>query len=77
MPGEVADAVIARSGEKCEARLSEACTGRGQQLHHRLRRSAGGGHTVDNILHVCRPCHDAIHGSPAVSYQLGFLIRRS
>lgn len=77
MPGEVADAVIERSKGRCEAGVAHDCNGRGQHLHHRLPRSAGGEHSVDNILHACRPCHDAIHAHPVVSYALGHLIRRS
>lgn len=63
-------------GGACEIGL-EQCSGRANQLHHRLRRSQGGDNTRDNILAVCSPCHDWIHAHPAISYEKGWLVRSS
>ena len=34
----------------------------GFDLHHILPRSHGGGDEVDNIILLCRRCHNAAHG---------------
>jgi len=44
--------------------------------HHRLRRSQGGLNDLSNLLHLCRDCHDTVHGYPALSYDRGWLLRR-
>lgn len=51
------EAVRARSGGRCEARLP-GCTGAGQDVHEIRARSAGGSITdPENALHLCRHCH--------------------
>ena len=34
----------------------------GFDLHHIIARSHGGGDSVDNIILLCRRCHNAAHG---------------
>lgn len=43
--------------------------------HHKLRRSQGGGNSLDNLLAVCPSCHRMIHDNPAFSYREGYLTR--
>jgi hypothetical protein len=62
-----------RSGGRCEARL-EGCTGRGQTVRHRQRRTQGGDNSLANLLDACAACHDRIHAWPAESYLCGFLV---
>lgn len=44
-------------------------------VHHRKLRSAGGSNRLVNLLAVCAGCHERIHGSPALSFELGLLLR--
>lgn len=67
--------VSARSGGQCEARL-DICTGQAQAVHHVLRRSQGGGHEPENLLHLCNACHGWVHANPAKAVEKG-LLRRS
>jgi len=67
--------VEARSRGYCEVG-SLGCLGRGNHLHHRLMRSQGGGHEADNLLNVCRHCHDLIHAEPMFAYERGWLLHR-
>jgi len=44
-------------GEPCEA-----CELRpGVDPHHRIYRSQGGGDVAENLMWLCRPCHDDVH----------------
>ncbi len=56
--------VRVRSGGYCEAGV-HCCTIQAAQVHHIVLRSAGGADTADNLIAVCRPCHDWIHANPA------------
>lgn len=67
-------AVRARSGGYCEARLP-GCTGRAEHAHHRKMRSQGGSHRTVNLLDVCLSCHDHIHlVDVAGAYERGHLL---
>lgn len=66
-----------RSGGRCEAGMSERCSGRGTHVHHRKLRSQGGSNDLANLLDVCAWCHSTIHHNPARSYDLGLLLRGS
>lgn len=76
IPPSIRAAVQRRSGGYCEAAVNANCRRTGGHLHHRLMRSAGGPHTVENLIDVCPPCHEWIHGHPALSYEQGLLRRR-
>jgi 5-methylcytosine-specific restriction endonuclease McrA len=76
IPQAVRDAVERRSGGKCEIE-HPGCTVKATEMHHRLSRSAGGGHQAVNILNLCRVAHhDWVHGQPRLAYQHGWLVRR-
>lgn len=64
-----------RSGGACEAGTI-LCSGVAQAAHHVLPRSAGGGHSVANLLDVCNACHRYIHAHPTESYETGWLRKR-
>lgn len=71
----VTPALIARSGGMCEARTT-VCAGVAVHRHHVLRRPhTAGAHVLDDLMHVCHPCHDWVHAHPAVSYEAGWLRR--
>lgn len=72
IPLRVRRAVKARSEGNCEVCLMSGA----DHMHHRLMRSQGGEHTVENLLHVHWGCHEDIHLNPARSYELGHLVRR-
>lgn len=62
IPESVRRAVEARSGGVCEGCGVAAAT----EMHHRLYRSRGGAHTVENLLHLCgwgnhTGCHGVAH----------------
>ncbi len=65
-------ALLARCNSLCEAR-TRACSGRGNQAHHVLRRSQGGSNDLGNLLWVCRGCHDFIHKHIEQAYKQGWL----
>lgn len=60
-PEEVKANVRRRSGNWCEVRAAEVCTGQAAEFHHRKLRRHGDNREV-NCLHVCDPCHDHVHG---------------
>lgn len=65
--------VAYRSGGRCEIRLP-GCDQRAVQVHHRNRdRSLN---VPDNLLHVCRSCHELVHREVAASLQAGWLVSR-
>lgn len=62
----------------CQARLTlyragvKVCAGRAVDVHEILSRGRGGSILArENLLCVCRPCHDWITGNPARSEELG------
>jgi hypothetical protein len=56
----------------CEAQ-TPVCTSWAVHVHHVLPRAHGGNdHTP--LLDVCAPCHEYIHGHPALSYERGWLL---
>jgi 5-methylcytosine-specific restriction endonuclease McrA len=67
----ITPALLARSGGMCEICGTYAAAER----HHRLRRSQGGGNELDNLLHLCPPCHGIVHAYPVLSYEHGWLLR--
>jgi hypothetical protein len=81
VPGEVRRVLAVRSGGVCEVSLP-VCRGQATDVHHRVRRGAGGRHgaarvasdSVANLLHVCRSCHEWVHANPALARDSGWLL---
>ena len=59
IPKETRRIVAFRSQGRCEARLF-GCAFDAGEIHHLLSRGRGGSNEVDNLLHICRPCHHKI-----------------
>lgn len=77
-PPNVREAVLRRSGGRCEAKADlSGCTDRVEHYHHRKLRSQGGLGTKVNCLGVCGPCHTHIHAHPTLAYMRGWLVRGS
>lgn len=70
IPSTVRTQVVGRSRGWCEW---PSCTEQATDMHHLLMRSQGGTHTVANLRHLCRRCHDRIHANPDDSYASGWL----
>jgi 5-methylcytosine-specific restriction endonuclease McrA len=64
--------VLERSHGICEVCGHE----RVEVIHHRLRRSQGGGNDLENLLGLGRGCHDEIHDNPSWAFEHGYLLRR-
>ena len=72
---EAREMVKMRASLRCEIRVWDICEGRASCIHHKLRRSQGGGNDVDNLLAACNSCHQYCHDHPVESYAKGWLIR--
>jgi len=70
---ELLKRLVDERGEECQARTT-TCTGFAVDAHEVLQRSAQGS-AVDpeNILLICRPCHNYIHQHPGESFERGWL----
>lgn len=79
IPKTIRDRVRLRSRGRCEFVWVDGnrCDHNAEVCHHRLMRSAGGQHTVENLLDVCHKHHRYIHSHPELSYEQGWLLRRS
>jgi 5-methylcytosine-specific restriction endonuclease McrA len=75
IPKAIRDAVWARSGGMCEGRVSIHCRSYAGPIHHRWMRSQGGPDTMENLLHLCTPCHIWVHHAGQEAYDRGFLLR--
>ncbi len=65
-------ALLERSQGRCEGRgFSPLCTGVGVDVHHVVKRSAGGDDTPANCLLLCRFCHDRVEAAPAEALVAG------
>lgn len=73
MPEHVAQAAIGRSEGTCEVMNPFTCTGQAEALHH--RKISGREHSIENCVHICKPCHDWIHANPTESYRQGWLVK--
>ena len=75
------DAVMRRSGGKCESCGDELYGRRGFEysIHHRKRRSQGGDNRTSNLVVLCghgtSQCHGACHSEIARARQAGLLLR--
>jgi 5-methylcytosine-specific restriction endonuclease McrA len=65
--------VLARANGLCEICRSVPLT----EVHHRKRRSQGGTNDLANLLGLCEADHKRVHANPSVSYDKGWLLRRS
>jgi len=65
--------VYERSQGRCEAAVEGVCAGRGDQAHHKRRRSQGGQDDPANLVWICSPCHTWVHGHPVAAVALGLL----
>lgn len=70
------DAIRERSAGLCEASIGGVCNRVGVDPHHVQRRSQGGGDGPENLLWVCRPCHNHIHSNVRWAQSNGFLSRK-
>lgn len=62
LPKAISQAVYRRDDWKCRS-----CNNRnGLDPHHVIFQSAGGSDTLDNLLALCRKCHDDIHAGRLV-----------
>jgi hypothetical protein len=80
VPAEVAEAVLARDlgcvAHRHGFALDVRCAGR-PHVHHRILRSQGGPHTVDNLLTLCDRHHHQAHNVDRAGAERCDLIRRS
>ncbi len=65
---------LERANYECQARIAGHCLFDATQVHHRQRRSHGGGNAESNLLAVCAPCHVWIHRHAQEAVELGFLV---
>jgi len=59
MPEGLRDAVIASDGGKCR----KCGISNDLHVHHILYRSQGGKHLAENLITLCRECHDVVHSN--------------
>jgi len=52
----LATRVLDRDGYQCQL-----CSARGVEAHHITMRSRGGRDTMENLITVCRLCHEDVH----------------
>lgn len=72
---QLAEELLMRSHGDCEI-ASDYCKGRGEFIHHVLRRSQGGTDTAEDTRWTCDPCHRYLHDNVAESYERGWLRKR-
>ena len=54
--------------------LCKRCGGMATDIHHRMRRREGG-HGVQNLIGLCRGCHNWVHAHPTVATAEGYIVR--
>ena len=69
-------AVWDRSGGLCEAAVSNRCSGRCEQVHHRAGRGGPNPHDLGNLVGLCAGCHEWVHGHPVLARELGWMVSR-
>jgi hypothetical protein len=75
---EVYEAVWHRDGGICQAHamgfaLDVQCSGR-LHVHHRVLRSQGGQHVLDNLLLICERMHELAHAHPSWAKACGVIV---
>ena len=74
---QVLGTLVDERGPDCEASLYNVCTGLAQDGHEILPRSAGGSIVdPDNILLLCRRCHEVITVNPGWAREAGWVRSR-
>ena len=77
MRSEVLASIYDERGPLCQAR-TEVCTAVAADGHEILTRARGGIIVdPDNIILVCRACHEWIHGHPEAATRAGLLASSS
>ena len=70
--------VAARSDGDCEVAIPGVCQGRATTVHHRRKRSQGGGWGAANLLALCGSgttgCHGWVEANPKASREWGWWI---
>jgi hypothetical protein len=61
----------------CEAAIDGVCTGRAVLRHHKRGRGKPGDDDREHTLDLCDACHRWIHAHPEVSYERGWMERRT
>jgi len=81
-PGVTAETralVLARAQGRCEA-CGRPLTDAGVHVHHRKKRSQGGGHDLPNLVALHPDCHviapESVHQRSAWAYEVGLMVRR-
>ena len=58
----------------CEVAINRRCEGKAVDVHEPHTRARGGSITdPDNMLAICRSCHNWIHSNPVLASSLGLL----
>lgn len=60
--------------ERISGVLFRRCTERGVHVHHRKPRARGGSNNLENLVLLCQPCHNWVHGYPIEANRLGLLL---
>lgn len=72
--GDKRMALYARANGRCE-HCGTSLDDTGMEAHHRLLRSQGGHHGLDNLTALCPRCHhDQIHAHPGYARSKGFIV---
>lgn len=75
IPKAVLVALRERSGGRCEFIWDfNRCKRRAIDPSHILARSQGGKHTLENLKHACRVCHNYCTEHPKEAVHRGFII---
>jgi 5-methylcytosine-specific restriction endonuclease McrA len=72
IPKAMREKVKARAGRHCERCAIAILSG---EIHHRKNRSQGGEHTLQNLVFICKPCHDWIGAHPHLAGVEGYHVK--
>jgi 5-methylcytosine-specific restriction endonuclease McrA len=80
----VTSAVQARDHGRCQAKITRACRGWAEVIHHKKLRSRGGGSgeingvddpdDISNLVALCDPCHRWAHSHPQAATTAGLMV---
>ena len=66
--------VLLRDGWQCQLASQGNCS-QPLEVHHKLPRSRGGKHDLDNLVTLCSKHHRWVHANPLLAYELDMLRR--